>query len=176
MPVPGIRLLKEQAFTQNSRCDMSGSAIGNKDLLREEQVSHQQTAKQEPERSAGVVPYMALHLERSGPQQTASFSNHPYGSPVELPTSEVENPRRPLPNTYSSRQLLEEGECLLTAIEVARRLGVSERFVRDHTSRRSPKIRAVKLGSLLRFRWSDVETFLAALDTARTSRGRRFGV
>ena len=155
---------------------MSASAIGNKDLLREEQVSHQQTVKQKPERSTGVAPYVSLRLERSGPQQTASFSNHPYSSPVEPPTSEVENPRRPIPHTYGSRQLLAEGECLLTAIEVARRLGVSERFVRDHTSRRSPKIRAVKLGSLLRFRWSDVETFLAALDTARTSRGRRFGV
>jgi hypothetical protein len=32
----------------------------------------------------------------------------------------------------------------LNAREVASKLGVSERWVRDHTTRRSPKIRAVK--------------------------------
>jgi predicted DNA-binding transcriptional regulator AlpA len=67
-------------------------------------------------------------------------------------------------------------ERLLDAREVAARLRVSERWVRDHITRRSPKIRAIKLGPLLRFRWSDVEIFLAELDTARTSRGHRFGV
>lgn len=67
-------------------------------------------------------------------------------------------------------------ERLLTAQEVAKRLGVSERFVRDHATRRSPKIRGIKLGSLLRFRWRDVETFLSELETLRTSRNRRFGV
>ncbi len=65
---------------------------------------------------------------------------------------------------------------LLTAQEVAERLGVSERFVRDHTTRRYPKIRAIKLGPLLRFRWKDVEAFLAELETIQTSHGRRFGV
>jgi excisionase family DNA binding protein len=154
---------------------MSANPIGKKDLFGEGPIS-QQTGKREPEQSASVASHISLHLERSGSLQTAGFSNHPYGSPVEPPTHEVDFPRRPIPNKYGSRQLLDEGECLLTAIEVARRLGVSERFVRDHTSRRSPKIRAVKLGPLLRFRWSDVETFLAALDTARTSRGGRFGV
>jgi hypothetical protein len=39
-------------------------------------------------------------------------------------------------------------EPLLNAREVANKLGVSERWVRDHTTRRSPKIRAVKLGPL----------------------------
>ena len=67
-------------------------------------------------------------------------------------------------------------ERLLDAREVAARLGVSERWVRDHTTRRSPKIRAIKLGPLLRFRWADVEAFLADLDTARPSHGQRFGV
>src|SRR6266566_2265212 len=50
---------------------------------------------------------------------------------------------------------------LLTPQEVANRLGVSERWVRDHATRRSPRIRAVKLGPMLRFRWSDVEDFLS---------------
>ncbi len=67
-------------------------------------------------------------------------------------------------------------ERLLSAQEVAQRLGVSERFVRDHATRRSPKIRGIKLGSLLRFRWRDVETFISELETLKTSRNRRFGV
>ena len=65
---------------------------------------------------------------------------------------------------------------LLNAREVAHRLGVSERWVRDHTTRRSPKIRALKLGTLVRYRWADVELFMASLDTLRPSRHTRFGV
>jgi excisionase family DNA binding protein len=49
---------------------------------------------------------------------------------------------------------------LKTAIEVAKRLGVSERWVRDHATRRSPRLPVVKLGSLLRFRPEDVEQFI----------------
>jgi predicted DNA-binding transcriptional regulator AlpA len=59
---------------------------------------------------------------------------------------------------------------LLNAREVASKLGVSERWVRDHTTRRSPKIRAVKLGPLVRYRWADVEIFMESLDTLRPSR------
>jgi excisionase family DNA binding protein len=65
---------------------------------------------------------------------------------------------------------------LLNARQVAERLGVSERWVRDHTTRRSPRIRAVKLGTLIRYRWADVEAFMESLDTFRTSRHPRFGV
>ena len=56
---------------------------------------------------------------------------------------------------------LNPSERLLSPQEVADRLGVSERWVRDHATRRSPRIRAVKLGPLLRFRRSDVEDFLS---------------
>jgi excisionase family DNA binding protein len=52
-------------------------------------------------------------------------------------------------------------ERLYSAQEVAERLGVSERWVRDHATRRTPRIRAIKLGTLLRFRWVDVEEFVA---------------
>jgi hypothetical protein len=65
---------------------------------------------------------------------------------------------------------------LMNARQVADKLGVSERWVRDHTTRRSPKIRAVKLGTLIRYRWVDVEVFMESLDTFRTSRHPRFGV
>jgi excisionase family DNA binding protein len=67
-------------------------------------------------------------------------------------------------------------ERLMNAREVAARLGVSERWVRDHTSRRNPKIRAVKLGSLIRYKRADVEIFMENLDTQRTSRPVPFGV
>jgi excisionase family DNA binding protein len=67
-------------------------------------------------------------------------------------------------------------ERLLNAREVAARLGVSERWVRDHTTRRFPKIRAVKLGTLMRYRRADVEEFMEKLTTSRTSLQSRFGV
>jgi predicted DNA-binding transcriptional regulator AlpA len=67
-------------------------------------------------------------------------------------------------------------ERLLKAREVANKLGVSERWVRDHTTRRSPKIRALKLGTLVRYRWADVELFMESLETLRPSRHSRFGV
>jgi excisionase family DNA binding protein len=59
-------------------------------------------------------------------------------------------------NRYSSTH----NARLLTPQEVAERFGVSQRWVRDHASRRSPRIPAVRLGSLLRFRLADVEDFL----------------
>ncbi len=59
---------------------------------------------------------------------------------------------------------------LLDARQVAAKLGVSERFIRDHTTRRSPRIPGVKLGKLLRYRAADVEIFMAELNTISTFR------
>ena len=70
----------------------------------------------------------------------------------------------------------QDGERLLNAREVAKALGVSERWVRDHTTRRSPKIRGLKLGTLIRYRKADVEDFMEKLDLQATSRQNRFGV
>jgi excisionase family DNA binding protein len=66
-------------------------------------------------------------------------------------------------------------ERLLNAREVASRLGVSERWVRDHTTRRFPKLRGVKLGTLMRYRKADVEEFMEKLTTSRSSMQPRFG-
>jgi excisionase family DNA binding protein len=66
---------------------------------------------------------------------------------------------------------LSHEERLYSAQEVAKRLGVSERWVRDHATRRKPRIPAIKLGPLLRFRWRDIEEFLA---TQMTHPSRRF--
>ncbi len=63
-------------------------------------------------------------------------------------------------------------ERLYTAHEVAARLGVPERRVRDHAMRRNPRIRAIKLGPPVRFRESDVVAFLAAQMTDLSGKGR----
>jgi len=63
-------------------------------------------------------------------------------------------------------------ERLFTAQEIADRLGVSERWVRDHATRRNPRIRAVKLGPLLRFRWPDVQALIDNLSTDRPFKQR----
>jgi predicted DNA-binding transcriptional regulator AlpA len=65
---------------------------------------------------------------------------------------------------------------LLNARQVADKLGVSERWVRDHTTRRSPRIRGIKLGLLMRYRREDVDAFMAELDTFPSSRRFRNGV
>ncbi len=64
------------------------------------------------------------------------------------------------------------GERLLTAREVAARLGVSERWLRDHATRRNPRIPAIKLGPLVRFRWADVQEFVAKLETEKNFKHR----
>lgn len=63
-------------------------------------------------------------------------------------------------------------ERLYTAQEVADRLGVSERWVRDHATRRNPRIAAVKLGPLLRFRWPDIQTFVSEMTTQKSFKHR----
>jgi excisionase family DNA binding protein len=81
-------------------------------------------------------------------------------------------PARLAENAPGSSEPFGFDERLYTAQEVASRLGVSERWVRDHAARRSPRIRAVKLGPLVRFRWPDVQAFLAEL-TAKNDWKRR---
>jgi predicted DNA-binding transcriptional regulator AlpA len=51
-------------------------------------------------------------------------------------------------------------DSLLNARQVADRLGVSERWVRDHATRRTPRIPVVKLGPLVRFLRADIEDFI----------------
>jgi predicted DNA-binding transcriptional regulator AlpA len=52
---------------------------------------------------------------------------------------------------------------LLTLDQVAEMLGTSKAWVRDHATRRNPRIPCVRLGgrrALLRFRPQDIETFI----------------
>jgi predicted DNA-binding transcriptional regulator AlpA len=67
-------------------------------------------------------------------------------------------------------------ERLLNARQVADKLGVSERWVRDHTTRRNPRIRGIKMGMLMRYRRADIEAFMRELDAQPSSRSLRFGV
>jgi excisionase family DNA binding protein len=88
---------------------------------------------------------------------------------IQSDLSQALPPKRP-PQTHGTN------ECLLNAQEVAKRLGVSERWVRDHATRRQPRIRAVKLGSLLRFRSSDVDEFLHAQLTENPTQAQSRGI
>jgi len=49
---------------------------------------------------------------------------------------------------------------LLTPGEVAQWLGVSAGWVRDHATRKEPKLPTVRLGKLMRFRAMDIEEFI----------------
>jgi hypothetical protein len=49
---------------------------------------------------------------------------------------------------------------LLGPAEVAKLLGVSVAWVRDHSTRKSPRIPTVKAGKLLRYRPRDVRDFI----------------
>lgn len=81
-----------------------------------------------------------------------------------MPNSLQKNPSLPvLADSTSFPVPFHPNERLFTAKEVAAQLGVSERWVRDHATRRYPRIRAIKLGPLVRFRWTDVQLFLDEL-------------
>ena len=67
----------------------------------------------------------------------------------------------------------ELAEDLLTPEQVAKRLGVSPRWVRDHATRRSPRIPAVDLGSRIRFRPSAVEDFISERSRGASQNNRR---
>jgi hypothetical protein len=49
---------------------------------------------------------------------------------------------------------------LLGPADVAKWLGISSGWVRDHATRKEPRLKSVKVGKLLRFRPEDIEDFL----------------
>jgi excisionase family DNA binding protein len=54
-----------------------------------------------------------------------------------------------------------QAEELLTPAEAAKVLRVSSGWVRDHATRREPRLPAVRIGKLIRFRRADLEEFIA---------------
>ena len=100
-----------------------------------------------------------------------------YPTPFKAYVPAAERALHSIESTARSQSVaMPESDRLMNARQVAAKLGVSERWVRDHTTRRSPRIRGLKMGSLMRYRLSDVEAFLAELDTQPSSRPSRFRV
>jgi len=58
-------------------------------------------------------------------------------------------------------------ERLLTPKDVAETLAVSVAWVLDHSSRRRPFLKSVKLGKAVRFRREDVEEFIGECERIR---------
>ena len=124
------------------------------------------------------MPYAALNndmrpqpnpRERKPPQSATYVVNS--GVPGErLLSEQATAPTGAAPSTFQNFT----HERLLNAREVASRLGVSERWVRDHTTRRSPKIRGVKLGPLMRYRVADVDEFMCSLLTSKAPQTHRY--
>ena len=81
-------------------------------------------------------------------------------------------PARLAENAPGSSDPFSLEERMYSAREVAARPGVSERWLRDHATRRNPRIRAFRLGPLVRFRWTDVQAFVAAMAAKNDSKRR----
>ena len=82
----------------------------------------------------------------------------------------------PTPELEVVTTLERDDDRLLDARQVAAKLGVSERWVRDHSTRRWPRIPCVKLGQLMRYRRRDVDEFMHQMVTTTSSRGARHRV
>jgi len=113
--------------------------------------------------------------------RVGGISEHPiyptYPTTFKAYVPTTERTLHPIESTAPSHSIpLPGNDRLMNARQVAAKLGVSERWVRDHTTRRSPRIRGLKMGSLMRYRLADVEAFLAELDTQPSSRPSRFRV
>ncbi len=66
-------------------------------------------------------------------------------------------------------------EKLLTPQDVAKWLGVSAAWVRDHATRKKPALPTVRLGKLIRFRAEEIEQFLkdhGVYDHAASGKGK----
>jgi hypothetical protein len=116
------------------------------------------------------------HSNRVGDiSEQSTYPTYPTNFRPYVPTTE--RTLHPIESTALSQSIIAPGnDGLMNARQVAAKLGVSERWVRDHTTRRSPRIRGLKMGSLMRYRLADVEAFLAELDTQPSSRPSRFRV
>ncbi len=113
-----------------------------------------------------------------GNSEQSTYPTYPtYPTTFKAYAPTAESTLHSIESTSLSQSLAVPGnDRLMNARQVAAKLGVSERWVRDHTTRRSPRIRGLKMGSLMRYRLADVEAFLAELDTQPSSRPLRFRV
>ena len=84
------------------------------------------------------------------------LSRELYAATNQAPTDfEVQSGQRKPP--ASAR----EADCLLTAVDVAKRLNVSTDWVWDHSSRKKPLLPVIRMGDgTLRYRSSGIELFI----------------
>jgi Helix-turn-helix domain len=63
-------------------------------------------------------------------------------------------------------------ECvpLMDPNEVAKWLGVSSGWVRDHATRKTPRLPVIKIGKLLRFQADDIRDFIEFVNTREAER------
>ena len=65
----------------------------------------------------------------------------------------------------TAQQAMNRSNALMTIADVARLLGVSKAWVRDHATRRNPRLPVIRFGvkrAVLRFRPQDIENFISA--------------
>lgn len=103
----------------------------------------------------GNIPYSSASAKGSSPERVIGIDTQRAGKLAQADEDAEQSNR---------------DERLLNARQVAEKLGVSERFVRDHTTRRSPRIPAVSLGKLIRYRRADVDDFMAEMGTLSSFR------
>ncbi len=83
--------------------------------------------------------------------------------PIESPKPHLSE-RTEFGEAHGRRPTAMQPRHLLTLQDVADVLGVSKAWVRDHATRRNPRIPVVRFGdkrAVLRFRPEDLETFIA---------------
>lgn len=151
---------------------MTNAAIQLLGITEDLAMTARSSGMEVPEEVPELEAHGELHILQNSPPglRTTAQAETARRSEASNPVGDHQTPdHRPVPQSPGHDRLL-------NARQVAEKLGVSERWVRDHTTRRAPQIRAVKLGSLIRYRWADVEVFMANLDTSRTSQRPRFGV
>jgi excisionase family DNA binding protein len=59
---------------------------------------------------------------------------------------------------------------LMDPNEVAKWLGVSSGWVRDHATRKTPRLPAIKIGKLLRFQAEDIREFIEFISEPEAER------
>ena len=81
-----------------------------------------------------------------------------YSTTLDLPVPPSDYPRYPIEFTALSKWFTTPGnDRLMNALQVTANLGVPERCLRHHTTRRSPRNCRLKLGFLIRYRWADLK-------------------
>ena len=76
----------------------------------------------------------------------------------------------PTPRKTGRRLRRDDFVPLMGPHEVAQWLGVSSGWVRDHATRKTPRIPVVKIGKLLRFQAEDIREFIESISGLEAER------